>query len=157
MKRDIREATVADIPALSQLVADYYAEQHDSADDASRLAQFAAAQLETCIKESSHSVYVAEHPEGQLAGYLVVHWIPFPLLQGVEGYISDLLVAQTYRGQGIGKDLLAVVEHHAQERGCIRLMLNNRRASTAYQRGFYPHAGFVERKHFANFVKKLST
>jgi hypothetical protein len=107
MKRHIREATLADIPALDQLVAEYYAEQHDSGDDASLLAQSAAEQMETCIKESSHCVYV--------------------------------------------------VEHHARERGCVRLMLNNRRASTAYQRGFYPRAGFHERDHFANFVKKLAT
>lgn len=101
-----------------------------------------------------HQIYVAAH-ESSLVGYVAVHWIPFPLLGGREGYISDLVVRGDRRGGGVGTRLLAVVEERARELGCRRLMLNNRLTSDAFTSGFYAKQGFAERDTYANFVKTL--
>ena len=77
------------------------------------------------------------------------------MLYGTEGYLSDLLVTQSARGQGVGQLLLAQVEARAQELGCVRLMLNNARTAESFARGFYPKQGYRERTEFANFVKSL--
>ena len=57
--------------------------------------------------------------------------------------IHDLAVLPQYRGQGIGKALLAAAEEHARQRNCCKLTLevqdDNARARALYQR-----FGFVD-------------
>jgi ribosomal protein S18 acetylase RimI-like enzyme len=88
-------------------------------------------------------------------GFIVVHWLPFPMLGGTEAYISDLIVAREARGRGVGRELVAAVERDARARSCVRLMLNNRIGSESFQRGFYPKLGFRVRDEFASLVKVL--
>ena len=111
-----------------------------------------ARQLELCLADDSHSVYVAEDPGGEIAGYVVVHWLPYPVARGSEGYVSDLFVADAARGQGIGTRLLEEVESEARRRGCKRLMLLNGRESECYRREFYTKRGWIERREIANFT-----
>lgn len=60
---------------------------------------------------------VAEQANGDLAG--LAHYRPFPepLLGHDAGFLDDLFVSTTHRGQGIGRSLIAVVESVAHERG----------------------------------------
>ena len=52
--------------------------------------------------------------------------------------VHDLAVLPEYRGQGVGRALLAAVEQHARRRGCCKLTLevqdDNGPARTLYQR-----------------------
>ena len=100
----------------------------------------------------SHTLLVAETDEAQVAGYTAVHWLPYLILSGPEGYVSELFVAETARGAGVGKALLTAVKSQAQQRGCSRLQLLNMRNRESYQRGFYAKDGWQEREHAANFV-----
>jgi GNAT superfamily N-acetyltransferase len=95
--------------------------------------------------------------QAQVLGYVVVHWIPFPMIGGTEGYVSDLIVERDARGAGVGSRLIARIEALARERGCHRLMLNNRVTSESFRREFYPKRGFRRRDDFAGFVKTLNS
>ncbi len=108
--------------------------------------------IEMCLADDSHSVYVAETEDGPIAGYTSVHWLPYLIHTGPEGYISELFVHELARGQGIGSKLLDTVEAEARERGCYRLMLLNLRIRESYQRGFYKKRGWEERPESANFI-----
>jgi GNAT superfamily N-acetyltransferase len=108
-----------------------------------------------CLSDDSHSVLVAEGAKGAVSGYVAVHWLPYLMLPGPEGYISELFVAESARGAGLGSKLLEVVKDMAIGRGCSRLMLVNRKTRESYQRGFYRKLGWVEREEFANFVLHL--
>jgi GNAT superfamily N-acetyltransferase len=60
-----------------------------------------------------------------------------------KGFISDLVVASQYEGQGVGRLLLAVAEDWSKEKGYRLLMLNvfaeNERARRTYEKaGFEP-------------------
>jgi len=55
--------------------------------------------------------------------------------------IHDLAVLPTYRGQGIGRALLAAAEQHARERGCCKLTLEVLETN-ARARGLYRNVGF---------------
>src|SRR3569833_200892 len=123
---------------------------------ANDLAAMAAAEVavRNCIDEPGSDIFVAE-AAGKVVGYAAVHWIPFPMLHGREGYISDLLIAPEWRGYGFGGRLVLAVEIRARELGCVRLMLNNRIAGESFGRGFFRKAGFLQRTDFANFVKSL--
>jgi GNAT superfamily N-acetyltransferase len=110
-----------------------------------------AGHLERCVSSPDHATYVAE-VGGEVVGYVAVHWVPYFLLPGPEGYISELFIREKARGQGIGTQLLEVAKEEARSRGCSRLLLENRRDRESYRRGFYRKRGWEERTHMAGFV-----
>ena len=93
--------------------------------------------------------------QGQVLGYCAVHWLPIAILQGWEGYVSELFIADSARGMGAGRQLLqhAVAAAHAQ--GCRRIWLVNNRDRDSYQRGFYARQGWAEQAQAARFVLNL--
>jgi GNAT superfamily N-acetyltransferase len=112
--------------------------------------------LRECLSDSSHSVYVAERPGGEIAGYAAVHWLPYLFMSGPEGYVSELFARDDARGQGLGRRLLDIIVAEAGARGCSRLSLINLRSRESYQRQFYTKAGWLERSEAANFVYPIS-
>lgn len=108
-----------------------------------------------CRADGSHSVYVAEEAQSGVIGYASVHWLPYLILPGPEGYLSELFIDEAHRGRGIGKRLLDRVVQEARSRGCWRLMLVTGRGRDSYKRAFYVKQGWVEREGVANFVLKL--
>lgn len=111
--------------------------------------------LELCCGSGSHSIYVAITGRSDLVGYISVHWLPYLILSGPEGFVSELFVMEAARGDGIGTGLLTTVEMEARERGCSRLQLINFRARDSYRRGFYTKLGWEERSDGASFVRTL--
>ncbi|NJN99102.1 MAG: GNAT family N-acetyltransferase [Anaerolineales bacterium] len=152
----IRPAGLDDADALTNLILDLGWFQHyfegASPDDAQVKI---ARQLRLTLTDDSHTVYVAENLAGEIEGYVSVHWLPYLFMPGPEGFISELFVRETARGQGIGSGLLAQVKTAALERGCSRLSLLNMRPRESYQRGFYTKQGWDERPDAANFVLRL--
>jgi len=132
------------------LIADFRLEEQGLAVDRAPI----LSTLLTAVSQPASDVFVAESDEA-VVGFVVIHWVPFPMLSGTEGYISDLIVTAELRGAGIGRRLVDAVEAEARSRGCVRLMLNNRIAAKSFQRGFYPKIGYRHREEFANFVKAL--
>jgi len=112
------------------------------------------AVVRAALADAATTVFVAELAAA-VTGFIVVHWLPFPMLAGTEAYISDLIVARDQRGHGAGRRLVEAVEDEARRRGCVRLMLNNRKAAESFQRAFYPKLGYRLRDDFGNFVKPL--
>ena len=109
-------------------------------------------QLELCLADASHSVYLAETPSGEIVGYGAVHWLPTLFMPGGEGYVSELFVKESARGGGVGAALLRAFVAEGKERGCTRLSLLNNRQRESYRRGFYTKQGWQEREAMANFV-----
>jgi len=147
---EIRDATPADSDQLVELVRQLHDERGAELD-----VQQARDAVCACIGDRSRDLIVADC-DGQVVGYVAVHWIPFPMLRGQEAYVSDLLVRHDWRGHGVGRRLLAVTEDRARARGCVRIMLNNRKTEEAFARSFFAQAGFRERTEYANFVKPFA-
>ena len=98
----------------------------------------------------------AQSSDGKIVGYGSVHWLPYLFLQGPEGYVSELFVRESARGQGIGRELLRKIEAEARARGCVRLSLINLRNRESYMREFYVKSGWEERPEAANFIYRIS-
>jgi GNAT superfamily N-acetyltransferase len=158
----IREARLDDAGDLTDLLRSVgyfaYINQPPLEDVQKRITRL----LEMCLVDGSHAVYVAEAcataqrgSGGRVLGYAAVHWLPYLILPGPEGYVSDLFVAPDARGQGVGGELLAVVREAAERRGCSRLALLNNRDRESYQRGFYAKRGWEERGEMVNFIYRL--
>lgn len=72
-----------------------------------------------------------------------------------EGFISELFVKASRRGEGIGTALLENVKEEAKTRGCGRLHLENFRTKESYGRGYYAKHGWQERSAAASFILDL--
>lgn len=148
----LRAAQPADAPALAALLQgigwfDRFATGHPEAH---------AAQLAPLLAPSAHQLQlVACDAQGQLIGYCAVHWLPIAILQGWEGYVSELFIADSARGLGVGSQLLDQVTAAARSCGCRRLWLVNNRQRDSYHRGFYARQGWQEQAQAARFVLDL--
>ena len=152
----IRKATVDDARELALLLQGIGWFEKFNGGDIDALTGQVKARLERCLMDDSHLVLVAEDPDGMLAGYGSVHWLPYLFMPGPEGYVSELFVSAAARGRGVGRELLGVIEKAARESGCQRLSLINLRNRESYQRQFYSKAGWRERSDAANFIYLLS-
>lgn len=150
INQPIRPARDSDPAAIAALVRRWKLEQQRTPSDDTIVEQV----VRLCTQGPACDVLVGEI-DGVVLGYVIVHWIPFPMLGGLEGYVSDLLVESAGRGAGLGSRLIDKVEALARDKGCVRLMLNNAIAAESFQRGFYPKRGYRRRDEFANMVKVL--
>jgi GNAT superfamily N-acetyltransferase len=152
MSPTIRLARIEDAPAITDLLREI-GWFHAVADVPLEQAQSTLEQhLALCLADGSHSVYVGADESGALLGYASVHWLPYLILAGPEGYVSELFLREAARGQGLGAQLLEAVKVEARKRGCIRLSLMNNRERESYRRGFYEKHGWEERSLMANMV-----
>ncbi len=99
-----------------------------------------------------HTLLVAEVGE-QIVGYCNVHWQP--MMSQQEGFVSELFVGVSRRGEGVGTALLETVKREARARGCGRLHLENFRTKASYERGYYAKHGWQERPAAASFILDL--
>ncbi len=151
----IRRAEAADVPALADLLRSLGLFALLSAETTEQTLTRVAKHLALCAADDSHVVLVAQSPEAEIVGYGAVHWLPYLILAGPEGYVSELFVQKTFRGQGVGRQLLEALKAEAAHRGCSRLMLLNMRQRESYVRQFYAKQGWEERPEAANFIFRL--
>ena len=152
---NVRSATPDDVPAVAAIIRGLgwfsFTKNETTAETETRVSRH----LRLGLTDDSHTVLVAEVSGGSVLGYMAVHWLPYLILQGLEGYVSELFVVEAARGAGLGTKLLEAVKDMAISRGCSRLMLVNRKTRESYRRGFYRKLGWEEREEFANFVLHL--
>jgi GNAT superfamily N-acetyltransferase len=151
----IRHATSEDVSAIVHILRELGYSAHINAEPPTATEQRIGRNFELCTASESHTVYAAELSNGDIAGYAVVHWLPYLLLTGPEGYVSELFVRRSEQGRGIGTLLLEAVKKEGEKRGCSRLSLLNMRNRESYQRGYYKNVGWEERENAANFVLRL--
>ena len=152
----IRRATRDDAPQLAALVRALERFDHLREEPLPEAIARMQDALAGAAEGGQRSIYVAESETGALVGYVAVHWLPYLIMRGPEGFVSELFIAPDARGQGIGSRLLAAAVAEARARGCSRLGLLNNRRRESYERGFYTQHGWQERGDMANFVLYLT-
>jgi GNAT superfamily N-acetyltransferase len=150
----IRPAIPDDAPALARILIGLGWWKHMSPEKVPEIEERIRAGLER--PEPGRERLVAVDDPGEILGYTAVHWVPYLFLEGPEGYVTELFIAETARGQGIGSRLLERVKELALKKGCVRLRLLSARESEAYKRGFYANRGWNEWGQSAIFVYDLT-
>lgn len=84
---------------------------------------------------------------GEPAGYAVLT-VGFSLeYQGPDAFVDELYLAEPYRGQGIGRQALTLLERAAKERGVRAIHLEVKRSNLSAQ-AVYRRAGFVDHDRY---------
>jgi GNAT superfamily N-acetyltransferase len=155
MKIEIRKVSAQDTLQLAELLREIGWFESFKSEPIEVASQRVRRHLEQCLADNSHSILVAKAPDGRIVGYGSVHWLPYLFLQGPEGFVSELFVRESARGQGVGRALLRNIEKEARARGCVRLSLINLRNRESYRRQFYVKTGWEERPEAVSFIYRI--
>jgi GNAT superfamily N-acetyltransferase len=114
-----------------------------------------ARRLAGMASSNEHVAFVAEMPDGEIAG-----WIAVFVLRGLEvdprGEISGFIVDERFRSQSVGQYLLARAEQWVRDRGCDVVAL---RSNVIRDRAhaFYLREGYQHTKTQKTFRKNLTS
>jgi GNAT superfamily N-acetyltransferase len=99
----------------------------------------------------SSTLLVAEDDDGVFA-WAQVHWLHDLFMPGPEGYLTELFVAVSHQGRGVGTELHDLLVAEARTRGAYRMTLLNGTHRDSYIRGYYASRGWEERDGMASFA-----
>lgn len=149
---DIRAATPRDIGQLLALVEHYWRFEAIEGFNAARITRL----LERVINDASLGQVWFALVGGAPAGYLLAVYVFSLEHQGLTAEIDEFFVLPTYRGVGVGRELLHMAEHKFRERGCTHVALQIGRDNDA-ARAFYRAHGYADRAGFELVDKTLQT
>jgi len=98
------------------------------------------------LSEVNSHILVAEI-EGMVAGFVNFTTRKTILHRGLSGLIDELIVAKSYRGKGIGKQLLSSAIKKSRQLGCCEVEVSTEKTNIK-AREFYRQYGFTERGVF---------
>ncbi|BBL72066.1 GNAT family N-acetyltransferase [Methylogaea oryzae] len=129
----VRPAQARHVPALLELLDALFRLESDFAFDAGK----AERGLRMLLGQDDALALAAE-ARGRVVGLCTVQTVISTAEGGPVGWVEDVVVAEDWRGRGVGRRLLAEAERWAAERGLTRLQLladgDNRAALDFYDR-----------------------
>lgn len=129
MKVSIRQATVADADLIAPLF-DAYRQFYRQAADLPRARRFVAERL----AQRQSTVLVAEATDGEAVGFVQL----YPCFSSIRAapvfILSDLFVAPSARGGGVGRLLMEAAARFARATGAVGLELATARTNVPAQR-----------------------
>jgi ribosomal protein S18 acetylase RimI-like enzyme len=138
----IREATVADAPAIAALIVEL-------AQSMCETSPMTPAYVNTYLTFPGCNILVAEE-HGQVAGLLSYSVRPNLYHNGPTALIEELVVTSTWRGQGIGGAMLEELLSRLESAGCeevsVTTLVNNEGAIRFYRaHGLVDEAIYLEK------------
>ena len=102
-----------------------------------------AENCQNLLSEANSHILVAE------IGGVVVGFVNFTtrktiLHRGLSGLIDEVIIAKSYRGKGLGKQLLSSAIEKSRQLGCCEVEVSTEKTNTK-AREFYRQCGFTER------------
>ena len=114
MRINIRKIEQRDVPAIAEILREPGLFARIESETPAETLNHISRQLALCLNDDSHLVLVAEVVDGEILGYAAVHWLPYLMLPGPKGHVSELIVDEAWRGRGLGARLLEAVEPEAR-------------------------------------------
>ena len=148
----IRAVNLEDVGALTDLVRALGQFSSVTKESPATTLERVERHLDIITSSNSHTLLVAAE-KGELIGYCSTHWQP--MMSGLSGFVSELFVEASCRGEGVGTRLLEHIKTEARAQGAGRLHLENFRTKESYERGYYAKHGWQERPAAASFILDL--
>lgn len=114
----IREATIADIPALVQLLNLLFSIEADFSFDEERQSRGLALMI-----ESAQGCLLVAQDQGRIVGMCSGQLTISTAEGGVALLVEDVVILMPWRRMGLGRSLMAELERWAMQRGVTRLQL----------------------------------
>lgn len=133
---DIRPAASTDFAAILELLKQLWPDQSF---DLEKMSVAVGSQLKT----PNHFTFCCEM-SGRIVGFATMSIRHSLWQQAGIGYVGELIVHESDRGQGHGKALLDVLAEFAAARGCTRLELDSG-FHRADSHAIYEHCGLIKR------------
>lgn len=153
MSRQIRPGRMADVAAIAELLPELAAFELPPGRNARDLW---VGDLETLEhwrdgREPQVLVHVAESAAGEVEGFTIVRLREELMSHEPSAHLEAIVVAESARGTGLGKLLLANAEACAKTAGAKTMTLhvfgNNKRARAVYQKSGYDEELIRDIKH----------
>ena len=129
----IRSAAERDIPALSRLLAQLFAQEAEFTPDAAAQARGLAAIISD---DCAGRILIAED-DGRAVAMVNLLYTISTALGGRVAILEDMVVDVSVRGRGIGSRILTAALETARAGGCLRVTLltdhDNKRAHSFYE------------------------
>lgn len=139
----IDEATIADVPQLSDLLQILFAQEADFEPDPTRQQRGLRSIIE---QPDAGRIYCARRGK-QVVGMVSLLFTISTAEGNRAAWLEDMVVHPDQRGRGIGKDLLRHAMARAKALGCSRITLltdqTNRLAMQFYQRAGFTRSAMV--------------
>jgi len=136
----VREATESDLPAIGKLLEELV----NAMDNAEGIDPgIAARTCEQVLNDASSHILVAA-TEGMPVGFINFTVRQTILHQNPSGLIDELVVAEEYRGKGVGKQLVQAAIEKCRRLGCCEVEVSTEKTNVK-AREFYKQCGFEER------------
>ena len=136
----IREAKESDLLTIRQLTFELIETMGDNEGIDIKLI---AENCQNLLSEANSYILVAEI-EGVVVGFINFTTRKTILHRGLSGLIDEIIIAESYRGKGIGKQLLSSAIEKSRQLGCCEVEVSTEKTNIK-AREFYRQCGFTER------------
>ena len=147
----IREAALADVPRICELIAQYWQFEAIEGFDRQRLTVL----LEQILAHRDLGIVWVAQSSDALVGYLVAVHVMSLEHKGLMAEIDEFFVVPEARAKGAGRQLLLAAERGLTQAGCVRLQLQLG-VDNAAARRFYERHGYEPRDGYELMDKALS-
>lgn len=149
----VRKASVSDIDSLVGLLEEIFSIEEDFIFDEQKQRKGLLLMLEA---QDKRCVMVAEMNK-KIVGMCSVMTFISTAEGGLAGVVEDMVVSKKYRGKGIGKFLMKLIEEWAKEKGLFRLQLladkDNTAALEFYKKMDWSNTQLICIRKFLNRMK----
>ena len=136
----IREAKVSDLLTIRKLTLELIEAMGNTEGIDIKLI---AENYRNFLSGANSHILVAEI-EGVVVGFLNFTTRKTILHRGLSGLIDEIIVAKSYRGKGVGKQLLSSAIEKSRQLGCCEVEVSTEKTNIK-AREFYRQCGFTER------------
>jgi ribosomal protein S18 acetylase RimI-like enzyme len=136
----IREAKESDVPAIGSLAAELIKTMDNSKGIDIHQA------LDNCkhlLQDPSSYLFVAELNK-TIVGFITITLRKTLIHQGLSGLINELVVAEKYRGKGIGTQMIFATIERCKQLGCCEVEVSTEKTNRK-AKNLYLSCGFEER------------
>jgi len=139
----IREARESDLLTIRQLTLELIEAMGNTEGIDIKLI---AENCQNLLSEANSHILVAEIG-GVVAGFVNFTTRKTILHRGLSGLIDEIIVAKSYRGKSLGKQLLSSAIEKSRQLGCCEVEVSTEKTNIK-AREFYRQCGFTERGVF---------
>ena len=136
----IREATESDLAAIGRLLEELTNAMENTEGIETGIA------IDNCehLLEDGDSHFLVAAAEGTPVGFINFTVRQTILHRSPSGLIDELVVAEDYRGKGVGRQLVQAAIEKCRELGCCEVEVSTEKANPE-ARKFYKQCGFEEK------------